>query len=1290
MSSPEGKIQTPEGRIILSQDLPQYEQSVQKSRIERATREEKEAEAAQKEYEKSEKAAEAQYQKDLAAYEKQIADAEKLAKQQNKYDAEIAKLEAEKQKALSDAHYSVWGPGGSRNRSELTQKQQTIQKNYDSAINKQVEQKRIQTGYQEFSIAYPGQVLPRNVAETFRSSPSFSLTGLYEQKVESKAAKAEYQRQASITTAQNIAAKQSIEYHSNIPNIGFISSGLGTERGSAVKPLPSAPEGKKAVQTRQRLTGVDTGQSIMGGQQASPEITITRTETYRETPSGPVLVRNVERTIPEKKASKGAPLFANPVAFVASLDRQNVDISGKPLEEKVRPQSNIEILKDTVSRYQALTGEQKAPYKSVLEASLIDKDRRIDPISKLFISQYALKEYKTQAEAYGLPEAKGRKGIIKKDGKQIFDMETGMGDVNIGRKLGFVYDYNLQRPTEEKPVLFEGSLQYILSPKVQGPQQPKFEEAVGAVGTIDYALAQEPKETKFNKSLENQYNKLGELQEITQRKAKSGDASDLLVQIAYAPSEAMRSVLGAGGSIVNLFEQNIDPLTEKQLNLKRTARPAPIIFQSDVSGTTVLPYDFEAQKWSIPVLDKSYELRQQQAIEKRGLPAYVFGIGFDYYGLKGVPTGIKGGVKLVGFVGQSQKLLLKGSEELQTVYKGVTFRNRPLIGIQQGRLRIGIDYSKIPYERIDLENPVYARSGMEASLGSGIERFTFYSRPALEAQKRKGIISEISQARAIEVTKGTEMGIKTKSKVGRFADVPFENLSKKQSDYLFRTTTQLQKQKRVEAVHGSVALGAQVPEPIKPSIKFGDIDIVPSRPTVEEANKLIDKLAVRFPLERGQRLQVIKPSSETANRQLLLFKEGIKEPEKILEVVLKGDEKLKSGESIVTKGTNILGFKIPFSKSVKEKSFGLKVHTANFQLLTNVKQALAYQKGNKELFDIYPSPGRTKDIARTYLNLKAKAIFKGGRKGKELDIQAEKIRSLYNIDFGDVKPEKIILSSSPQKITSKTNKIELETIPLSTPKTIQEKPKKLETKDSRIQSVKIKESQISITPSKIPSIKISNISSLKPSTRQISRVQSKDISVRQSNISSLKPSTRQISRVQRQPRSFSYKIKTPRMMTPPSRRSSSPPPNKVPPSQFKLVPPSKLTPPSRFVTSPPSRTQPSKTPSPPTIRYSIPPTTKKPIIVWQDDPGKRKKTKEEKQVSGIYLGNVPETQISGVFKRKEITLGKEKIEKTRRGDVRVLLGKKRETRKESKWFEGKKGDMFGFKNESKKRKTKFF
>ena len=1263
----------------LPQDLPQREEHLapQRKADEIKYREDVAAQ------EREQKKADEQYQKDLDAYNKQIAEQNKKTEKdeiEEKYQEKINELNREKEKLID--YYRQQPTEDARSRDLKRKAISKIEMKYKKKINEVVREK--QTRILPITLreqGYPEHVVTK-ITRGFRKGDFLTTTSA------TTAAERSYVgKQVTIQRQKEMSVKEAMQAPSytkeQTTQIEAGSAGLlGSPtpemeaRAEKIKPTPDIITGRQSVESRARLTNVDTGQSIIGGHEGTPSRTVTITTASggfdiiqkngiaTASPTGKTILTETTRIIPERPPSKGVSPKTNPVALIAGMFNQNLDAAGKPIERKSEP-SNIDILKDTLSRYQSVYGaEQKAPFATVLEASLTDRGKKVGVMERLFIEKSAYKQYKTRAEAFGLVEAKGEKAtfVNPKTGKK-FSAETGMGDVTIGRQLGFVFDYNLQRPTTEYPKTFEGSLSYVVSPKVQGPQKPKEETVIAVPGSLEYALGeQESKPTSFNKLIETQYNKLGEMQEVVKKRG------NILEQIAYAPSEIVRSGLGTMAMIVNVSEQYVDPFVQKSLGLKQTTQPKPIELKSDVAGTVILPYQFEKGRFDYST--KEWGSRQAQFIEKKGVPAYVLGVGFDYLGVKGAPTAIKGGLKIVGFVGQKQKLLLKGSEELQTVYQGITFRNRPLIGLQEGRLRFGIDYSKIPYERIDLENPVYARSGMEASLGSGIEKFTFYSRPALEAQRRKGVISALSEARAQEVVKGIEMGMKTKSKVGRFADVPFENLSKRQSDYLFKTTTQLQKEKKVEAVHGSVALGAQVPEPIKPAIKFGDIDIVPSKPTVENANKLIDRLATGFPLEAGQRIKVIKPSSETANRQLWLFTKGKKEPEKILEVVLKGDEKLKSGESIVTEGTNILGFKIPFSKSVKEKSFGLKVHTANYQLLTNVKQALAYQKGGKELFDIYPSPGRTKDIARTYLNLKAKAIFKGGKKGEELDIQAEKIKSLYNIDFGDIESEKIVLSSSP-KTPSTVNKISLRKIPTTTPKTGQEESTKSETRPSIIQSPRI--------------------TSIKPSS--VSRITSsfKSSSFRPSKTSSLRPSKQQSvktpSRTQYGKQTSNYIIKAhPRIISPPSR---SPPPSRTPP--YNVMPPSKTSPPSRTppsyrILTPPSITrQPSSyRVTPPKDTVVIPPKKRKPILLLEH--GKpRKSVDKDIGEKADFLGNVSESSIVGIYNRIETTYGQRRINKLLKGDVRVVKGQKRTVR-----VSKKQKDILGFEKKKTKSKTSFW
>ena len=1320
-------------RRVLEQDRPQYEQSVKAKRIAQAKREQQEYDTAQKQYEsdvakyeQEQKAAEEKYQRELAEYNRQLEEYNKSGwgkyeETAKNYDEKIKTIKEQRDEALRNVKTTKMVRDQSKpntwyekplSREEKKIIQNSISKKYNSQIEKVQREKNERLQLLSFSIKYPGQRIQPSTLKTFRkdtSSKAPSLVTLYEREKYNRAAELEAAKRSGAQTARAVAVKQKAEM--GIIGTTQTSYGLreGSERAAAVKPtqmpsgtlFPAMP--MQAEKTRRPMINVDTGQSIMGAQRASPAVTVktvenryeiqtaegTKTFKTKETaqrylekkqitvPIKPVL-REVTRTIPAKPESRGAPLLANPLAKLAGLTKP-VPVEGSVKEQPQKPIfsfQNISEVKEpsglALLEFQSQLKTRERPSQTVYAGILEERGLPMTPLSRRIIDAFSSKG---KFAGYVEPvQAKGRKGIISKDGKQIFDIETGMGDVTIGRKLGFVYDYNLQRPTTETPKMFEGTLQYVLSPKVQGPPKPRYETVVAVPGSLEYAVQNQTKPTPFNKLIESSYKSVDEFQSSLQK--------NYPIVSAVGPSQALETVkigIATAGFIASGTEQYVDPFVQEKLGLKKTIRPAPLVL-SETSDEVLLPVDigrsFESK--SIVPKERYFEGIYEYG-KKYGAGSLVVG-GATYYAGKGILQVPKKGFELVGIAGQSQKLLLKESEELQTVYRGITFRNRPILGFQEGKPRIGIDYSKIPYEKIDIKNPVYARSGMEAALGSGIEKFTFYSRPALKVQREKGVISELSEQRAIEITKGTEMGIRVESKVGSFAQTPFENLSKRQSDYLFKKTAQLQKQKKVEAVHGSVALGAQVPKPIQSSIKFGDIDIVPTKPTVVNANKLLESIAHDFPLESGQRIKTVKPSSATTNRQLLLFTEGKKEPEKILEVVLKGDEKLPSGESIVTKGTNILGFKIPFGKSVKEKSFGLKVHTANYQLLTNVKQAISYQKGTgRELLDIYPSSGRVKDVARTYLNLKAKAIFKGGKKGEALDIQAEKIRSLYNIDFGDIGAEKIVISSSPPKAISITNKITPEIIPTATIKT-----ESIETKP-RVQSVRIMESEISIrpsrsysyhprvsvTPSKIQSLKQSIVQSIRPSSVQTSRMTT-------SKRPSIKPSrTTYRIRVPRTQSTRSTITKIPptsRFYTPPSRITSTPP-SRIPPSY-------RITPPSRITSTPPSRIPPSyRITPPPTTITTLPPIRKTPILLTTEGKIPKSVLKKQKEKAD-YLGNVSEVQLEGIFGRTETVYGQKKISRLLKGDIRVVQGKKRTVR-----ITKEKKDILGF---GKKKKANFW
>lgn len=138
---------------------------------------------------------------------------------------------------------------------------------------------------------------------------------------------------------------------------------------------------------------------------------------------------------------------------------------------------------------------------------------------------------------------------------------------------------------------------------------------------------------------------------------------------------------------------------------------------------------------------------------------------------------------------------------------------------------------------------------------------------------------------------------------------------------------------------------------------------------------------------------------------------------------------------------------------------------------------------------------------------------------------------------------------------------------------------------------------------------------------------------------------------------------------------------------FKLVTPTPLKIPTRT-------SQPSKLVQPPvtTFRYKrpppkLPPRTRKFVPILPPDEKKKGKKKSKRGYKADYLGNVSETKLEGIFKRQETTYGQSKINKLLTGDIRIVKGKKRETKRGPiKWKEGKKGDVFGFKYESKKKK----
>ena len=1066
-------------RKVLVQDAEQIQQSTRKTRESREKKEKQEYDAASKEYEKDVAAANAQYEKDVAEYNRQVAEAERIEKEQGRHDAEIARLEAAKQKEISDAHYSVWGPGGSRNRSDLASMQRSIEKNYDSKIKQVIETKRIETGYQQFSIAYPGQTLPRNVAETFRSSPSFSLTGLYQQKIEGKAAKAEYQRQASAKTAQNVSAKMSVEYHGNIPNIGFISSGLGTERGAAVKDLPKAPEGKKAVETRPRLINVKTVEPIYGGQF----------------------------------------IEANPRAFVASLDKQNVDAAGRPLKPK-----QIE-----------------------LPISIITP-----PISE--------------------PTKTNERWQVEVDG----NIRTFQ--------------------TKEKAEEF---IQRINPPQSQGPFFQKQESVYLPAGSLEYLLS--TKQLKSKISISQSETPLGPekprpLEQGIQFFGDLGKKYKDIQPIAFTTG-AIEEGLGIIGGTINLIEKGKQKLGEfatVKYPIKEVKKPyalpsSPIEYPIDIGYETVFQ--------GVPLTQSERQAREKQIqiIKDEG--------GYRYSGKLAVSLAT---VPFRGAARTGEKIisgLLKPAKKEASAF--LQRRTASMLDVSK-TVKTSRPFSyDIPYKPTTRPNEINL-----SDFGERIGPATPISKKPVAARqsdviipKQKKIIPVKEDPLYKPATRANEIsvsGIVPKEKViGKI------ELSK---GFIPSKIEKPLKGKIIEPVK---------PDPLfRPARRANEIDLTRDNvlPTFERTRIKLGrgtiqprKLEVRGKKESPVKEDYFyKPSKRANEIDLSDFGDKIKmpkiEPEKS-EIGLNLQRELKrlkrkqpefkteklslGGEGMYLSGKRQSLLLVKRQEQLTKKKLVTKRQTPlSINWSEQIEIAKPPKTGKAPITIIIP---REKKKRKAYLQEQS---LSGQSYEVPLSEQRPKIKSVQR---SEIRQE--FRLSSPQKIQEA---VRFETVQ---PQRLSQSPKNITRTRQR----------------SIPKYEVIPIQRITPRQAQKTRPKLS---------SPLAP-------------------KAPTKLRAPQRQ-----PLREKPVQISLL---RERPPRR-----------------PKVIFALPPDR---------EPEKKKPRKEEKQVSGIYLGNVPESQISGIFKRREITLGKEKIEKTRRGDVRVLAGKPRKASRKKQQY-----DLLGF----KKGTTKFF
>ena len=472
-------------RKILAQDMPQYEELSKRAREKQAKEDEAkynaEVERVNKEnieIEKQNAEAEAKYQKELEEYNKQKALAEAAELERTKFDKRIGELISAKGEELNRAHYAVWGPGGSGNRSELAEIQNTISKNYDSAINKVVEEKRVLQGYQEFAALYPSQPIPRSVQKAFVASRGSTVSiGTFAQNFyEGKAAKAEYDRQTSIQkarTAPNYTPEQSVQIQAGSAGLLGSPTPEMKARGDQIKPttipqntvFPFTPYVAQDKNQVRGLTNVDTGQSIIGKQEGSTPIKIPYTETVRYgTEKGQVIPVNLIRIIPERPTSKGVSPKTNPRAYVKGLER-NIPQPGTPIRtqpidtaqtpEKIFSFQNISEVKEkgaiALLDFQSQLKTQTAPSAGVYKEILREQGLKETPLTKRIIETYSskpVKEYSTRAEAFGLVEAKGNKPFyVNPLTGESFDTQTLKGNQKLAESLG--YKFEASKPTDK-------------------------------------------------------------------------------------------------------------------------------------------------------------------------------------------------------------------------------------------------------------------------------------------------------------------------------------------------------------------------------------------------------------------------------------------------------------------------------------------------------------------------------------------------------------------------------------------------------------------------------------------------------------------------------------------------------------------------------------------------------------------------------------------------------------------------------------------------------------------------
>ena len=387
---------------------------------------------------------------------------------------------------------------------------------------------------------------------------------------------------------------------------------------------------------------------------------------------------------------------------------------------------------------------------------------------------------------------------------------------------------------------------------------------------------------------------------------------------------------------------------------------------------------------------------------------------------------------------QASKMAL--GDKTHTVWQGLTWKDKPLIGFQEGHLIKGFNPSQVAAKLEKVQTDAMGRHGYELSLGTGVEKELYYSKQSLQEFVKRDLITPTDVKRveawkeALEKTKGI------KAETGEFGTKPIEGLTQEQSDYLLRWVAKHQQKGDVQAVHGSTALRPQISEGLRQEagvhLQLGDVDVVlkaqgTEAKTIAKANKLIQDVEKNFPLDDYQKLVIKMPKNPKSHRSLtLVSSDTATKPKKIFEIVSHNTETY--GASFGLAPYKIMAERLPMG-TITATDTPVKAHVMRYQTLTNVKQAVAFQPGIDAKMMVYPSSGRTKDIVRAYWSLRQEAVKVGGERGVIITQKAENIRSLYpKISFDDFVPEKGIISFADESSTISSKLLKQSTTSITT------------------------------------------------------------------------------------------------------------------------------------------------------------------------------------------------------------------------------------------------------------------